>query len=175
MTKFLDNPVVDSRLAKKIYNFIFIFSFIWLLIIFLAPLFANLGGIFEKISSVTYLFFSFVCHQEEGRSFLLFDQPLGVCSRCVWIYAGFFVGTALYPLKFMYNNVTPVSVWFLIFPVILLMLDVIFDSLEIISNTFFTRSVTGILIGIALPYYLIPGFVKFFYEINSYLRNKVSV
>ncbi len=175
MTKFHDNSAVDTHLAKKIYYIFLIFSFIWLTMIFLAPLFMSMGGAFEKISSVLYLFFSKVCHQQDNRSFHLFDHTLGVCSRCVWIYGGFFIGSALYPIKFKLNNTSPASVWFLIFPVITLMLDVIFDSLGIISNTFFTRSVTGFLVGFALPFYLIPGFVKFFYEINSYLRNKVSI
>ncbi|MEP7146097.1 MAG: DUF2085 domain-containing protein [bacterium] len=175
MTKLFENSVEDTRLSKIVYIIFLIFSFIWLLMIFLAPLFISMGGIFEQVSSVLYLFFSGVCHQQDIRSFHLLDHKLGVCSRCCWIYGGFFIGTVLYPLKFRLNNIKPISVWFLVFPVIALMLDVIFDSLAILPNTFFTRSVTGFLIGIVLPFYLIPGFLKFFYEINSYLRNKVSI
>ncbi|MDQ3194696.1 MAG: DUF2085 domain-containing protein [Bacteroidota bacterium] len=175
MTKFPDDSVVDARLAKKIYYIFLCFSIIWLLLIFITPLFSSMGGKFEKISSVLYLFFSNVCHQEDDRSFHFFGHTLSVCSRCIWIYLGFFAGTALYPLKFRLNNTTPVSVWYLVIPVTVLLLDVFLDSLEVFSNTFFTRSVTGFLIGIVLPLYLIPGFVKFFYEIDSYLRNKVSI
>ncbi|MEO8663859.1 MAG: DUF2085 domain-containing protein [Ignavibacteria bacterium] len=175
MTKFPYDADVDTHLAKKIYFTFLIFSFCWLLLIFLAPLFTSMGGTFEKISSIIYLFFSKVCHQQDSRSFHLFDHTLGVCSRCVWIYSGIFAGTALYPLKFRLNNTTPVSVLYLIIPVIALFLDVILDSIGLLSNTFFTRSVTGFLIGFVLPFYLIPGFVKFFYEVNSFLRNKVSI
>src|SRR6187455_1410940 len=99
MTKFLDDSAVDTRLAKKIYFTFLIFSFIWLLMIFLAPLFMSMGGAFEDIASVLYLFFSKVCHQIDSRSFHLFDHTLGVCSRCVWIYCGIFTGTVLYPVK----------------------------------------------------------------------------
>lgn len=175
MLKFCDDTTVDYRLAKKIYFIILIFSFFWLVLIFLAPLFLMIGGSFGNISSFIYLFFSKVCHQNEGRSFHIFEHKLGVCSRCVSVYTGFFLGVLLYPLKYKFNNINAPSILYLLIPITLLFIDVILDSFGIMKNTFFTRSVTGLLLGVALPLFIIPGFVKFFYEVHSFLRNKVSI
>ena len=57
---------------------------------------------------------------------------------------------------------------------IILFLDVMLDTAGIISNTFFSRSATGFLMGFILPFYIIPGFIKFFDEVNSFVRNKLS-
>ncbi|MEO8447430.1 MAG: DUF2085 domain-containing protein [bacterium] len=169
-----DNTNVDYRLARKVYSVILIFSLCWLMMIFAAPVFLKIGGHFEKISSYIYFFFSNACHQDDGRSFHLFGHSLAVCSRCVWIYAGFAAGTIIYPVKFKINNINAPSVWVLIIPALILFIDVGFDSMGILMNTFFTRSVSGLLLGLALPMFIIPGFVKFFYEINSFLQNKVN-
>jgi uncharacterized membrane protein len=173
-SRFQNIPMVDYSLAKKIYYTILWFGFFWVLLIFLAPLFMELGGVFEKISSIIYIFFSKVCHQSDERSFHFLEHRLGVCSRCVWIYTGFFLGTVLYPLKYKLNNTNPPSVWILGTAFLILMSDVIFDISGILNNTFLSRSLTGFVMGFVLPFYIIPGFVKFFYEVHSFLRKKIS-
>lgn len=174
MPDFTENNTADYEISRKIYYIVLSFSFLWLMLIFLAPLLSHFGGVFENISSLLYLFFSKVCHQQDERSFHLFDHKLGVCSRCVWIYAGFFCGTALYSLKYKLNNTQPPSMWILISAVILMLIDVVLDLTGIMQNSFYSRSITGFLMGIVLPLYIIPGFVKFFNEVFSFLRNKVS-
>jgi len=174
MIKFQRFSVDDHNLSRKVYFIFFIFSFIWLMLIFLAPLFTALGGVFEKISHFIYMFFSKVCHQNEDRSFHLFGYILGVCSRCVWIYLGFFIGTSFYPLKYKMNNIGLPSLLYLFVAVVILLLDVMFDTIGIFHNNFFSRSVTGFLLGFVLPFYVIPGFVKFFDEVHSFVRNKLS-
>ncbi|MDQ3020486.1 MAG: DUF2085 domain-containing protein [Bacteroidota bacterium] len=176
MPKFRNISVeVDHHLAKKVYFTILIFTFIWLLLIFLAPLFMKWGGAFENVSSFIYLFFSRVCHQQQERSFQLFEYTFGVCSRCVSIYSGFFMGTVFYSLKYKLNNTHPPPIWFLIIASIILILDVSLDSIGIMKNNFLSRSITGLLIGLVLPFYIIPGFVNFFYEVNSFLRKKINI
>lgn len=176
MTKFRHEAPsdIDRGQAKIVYYVILGFSFLWLSLILLAPLLANSGGFPEKISSYIYLFFSKVCHQQDERSFHFFEHRLGVCSRCVWIYAGFLAGCIIYPLKYKLTNVSPPSLIFLVIALAFLLLDVILDSFGVLTNTFLTRSVTGFLIGAVLPLYIIPGFIKFFDEVNSFLRNKVN-
>ncbi|MBK8550039.1 MAG: DUF2085 domain-containing protein [Ignavibacteria bacterium] len=175
MPEFHENNTADPDLSKKVYFSILTLSFLWTLMIFLAPLLMHSGDSFKNISYFLYIFFSKVCHQQDDRSFHLFEHVLGVCSRCVWIYTGFFIGTVLYPLKYKLNNITPPSVLLLIVALFFLICDVMLDSFGILMNTFFSRSVTGFLIGISLPLYLIPGFVKFFDEVNSFLRKKVNI
>lgn len=173
MSEFHQNNTADYNLSKKVYNLILIFSFVWLLFIFLAPLLSYAG--FENISSFIYIFFSKMCHQQDERSFHLFENKLGVCSRCVWIYSGFFLGSVLYPFIYKFGRINPPSIWFLTTALLLLILDVFLDTLGIFANTFFSRSLTGFLTGLVLPLYLIPGFIKFFDEVFSFLRRKVSL
>ncbi|MCB0727981.1 MAG: DUF2085 domain-containing protein [Ignavibacteriae bacterium] len=171
---FSENEYIDSVFSKKIYLIILLLSTLWVLLIFLAPFLMTTGGTGEKISSFIYLFFSKVCHQDDGRSFHLFGHILGVCSRCVWIYTGFFIGISSYPLIKKINNVRIPSIWYLIIPVLILGADVLADVTGIFPNTFVSRSVTGFLIGFVLVYFLYPGFLKFFYEVNHFLKNKLS-
>ena len=175
MIELRGKDIPEYEISKKVYFIILVFSFLWLLMIFLTPLLQHAGGFPEKLSDFGYLFFSKVCHQQEERSFHLFESKLGVCSRCVFIYAGFFLGTAYYPLKYRLSNIYPPSVWILIAAVLLLSIDVVLDNTGIIPNSFLSRSVTGSIIGFVLPLYIIPGFVKFFCEIFSFLRNKFSI
>ena len=72
MSKFRDNNFADPDLSKKTYFIILTFSFIWLIMIFLAPVLMHYGGIFETVSSFFYIFFSKVCHQQDNRSFHVF-------------------------------------------------------------------------------------------------------
>jgi uncharacterized membrane protein len=174
MAKFQNIPEADKTLARKIHSIILWLSFFWLLLIFLAPVFMELGGVFGKISTVIYIFFSKVCHQNDERSFHFLEHKLGVCSRCLWIYIGFFLGTALYPLKYKHNNTNPPPVWILITSLLILLADVILDISGILHNTFLSRSVTGFILGFVLPLYIVPGFVRFFHEVLSFLRKKIS-
>lgn len=165
----------EFKLSRRVYNIILFSGLIWLLLIFLAPLLASMGGVFEGVSSVIYLFFSKVCHQSDSRSFHLLEHPLGVCSRCSGIYCGFLLGTIIYPFRYKLSNIYPPSLFLLIIPVLLMLADVSLDLFNILPNTFLTRSLTGFLTGFALAFFIIPGFVKFFREVYSFLRNKVSI
>lgn len=158
----------DINIGKKVYVYILIFSLIWLMLIVLAPL------IPDNLSSFIYLFFSKVCHQDPERSFHLYENKFGVCSRCTGIYAGFLAGTILYPLKLRLDNFHPPSVLILLAACAFLLSDVFLDVSGIMTNTFLSRVLTGFVLGFVLPFYMIPGFVKFFYEVNSYIRNKIN-
>ena len=174
MLKIPQAPDIDIRFAQKIYRLILILSFVWLLLIVLPPLFMQLGGVFEKIASYLYIAFSPLCHQEEDRSFSLSGFQFAVCSRCTMIYAGFFAAVVVYPMFRRLGNINTPTLWLLIIPLILLALDVIFDNAGILSNTFITRSITGFAIGFALTFFLIPGFIRFFFEVFSFFGKKAG-
>ena len=174
MSPFKKSFIPEEAQSKLVYCFILLFSFIWLVLISLAPLLTGLEGHYEKTGSLIYFFFSKTCHQEDARSFHLFGEKMAVCSRCLGIYAGFFIGTCLYPWKFKLNNIIPPSVYFLIIAIVLLIIDVILDQFNLLKNTFASRSITGFIAGVILPFFIIPGFVRFYYEVESFLRNKVS-
>lgn len=157
---------------KKIYIIILSVTFLWNLCIFLAPVFADRSGIFIKTSSLIYWFFSTSCHQIDERSFHLYGHKLAVCSRCISIYLSFLLGVILYPVFYKLNNVRLPSIWYLLISAFIVFLDAALNLLGIIENTFFTRTISGILIGVVLPFYLIPGFINLSNEVYIYFFNK---
>jgi uncharacterized membrane protein len=167
-------PDVDIRFARRIYRLILISSLVWLSLIILPALLMQFGGMFEKISFYLYFAFSPLCHQEEARSFSIAGSQLAVCSRCSMIYAGFAAGVLAYPVFRRITNINSPPIWLLIVPAILLVLDVVIDNAGIFRNSFVTRSVTGFAVGFALTFFLIPGFIRFFFELTSFFGNKAG-
>lgn len=159
-------------MGKKVYFIILIFSFLWNILIFSAPLMIDKGGIYTTIGGIIYELFSKTCHQLDSRSFHIAGIKLAVCSRCVSVYLAFLLGCIIYPIFKKTENIKMPSLWFLIIPFILLLLDVVLDLLSIVDNTFLSRVITGGLIGLVLPFFLIPGFVNFFTEIKSFINQK---
>jgi uncharacterized membrane protein len=158
--------------GKKVYFSILIFIIIWNGMNFAAPLLIDKGGIFTYSSEFIYGLFSRTCHQIDSRSFHIAGFKLAVCSRCVSVYLSFFIGCLVYPMiKKLDNKILP-SLWFLMIPFALLMLDVGLDLLDILENTFISRSITGGLMGFVLPFYLIPGFVNFLSEVRDFFSQK---
>ena len=157
---------------KKIYIIILSVTFFWNLCIILAPVFADRNGIFIKISSLIYWFFSTSCHQIDERSFHLSGHKLAVCSRCISVYLSFLMGVILYPVFNKLNNVRLPSIWYLLISAFIVFLDAALNLLGIIENTFFTRTISGMLIGVVLPFYLIPGFMNLSNEVYIYFFNK---
>lgn len=130
------------------------------------------GSFVSGFAEGIYTFFSTTCHQEESRSFHIFGEILAVCSRCTVIYAGFFIGVLIYPIFKKLDNTQLPPVWILLSISALMLADVLFDISGIMKNTFITRSITGFLLGVILPFYLIPGFTMVYSELKSYKNYK---
>ncbi len=143
-----------SKITKTIFGLTLAASLIWVLLIFSAPFLSRLGS---SLSSLTYHLFGSLCHQIPSRCFHLSGIPMPVCTRCFGIYAGFFLGTALYPsIKGWASLSIPSLRVFAVFS-----LPIIIDTA---GNFFFAwqtpgeiRFMIGILWGLLLPYYFIPG------------------
>jgi len=138
---------------KKVYLIFLFLSIIWVSFIFLAPYLAFKNH--KYYSEYIYHVFSFVCHQRTERSFFMWGYPLGVCARCTFLYIGILFGMLLYPLRFGKG----VS-----FKVVLIFgIPLIIDG---VSQLFFRestneiRAFTGFLLGIILPFYLMPKFFE---------------
>lgn len=174
ITQGLPEPpkYVNKAFAKKVYFSILLITFVWCILILIAPLLIGMGGVFTKFAGIIYVFFSKACHQEDIRSFHLFGNKLAVCSRCSAIYFAFFLGVAAYPLMRKLNTIRLPALWLLLAASALMLLDVIFEVSGVMDNTFLSRSLTGGFLGFVLPLYLIPGFLNFFTEIAVYLNNK---
>jgi len=134
----------------------------------------EMGALFAQISFFIYYFFSPVCHQLDDRSFHIFGYELAVCSRCVSVYLGFLLGTLIYPMRYKLTNTELPPMWFLLLPLVLLCIDVFADVMGIFKNTFGTRTISGAYMGFVLPFFLLPGFLKFFNDTANYFTNKIQ-
>ena len=171
--------MVQSRItiefATRVYIVILSVVALWCLLIILAPFLLSLGGLAADISFFVYRIFSPVCHQEDSRSFMIFGNMMGVCSRCAILYFGFFVGTVIYPFIKKISDVKLPSIWYLVIACVLMIADVALDLTDVLKNDFLTRSVTGGILGFVLVFYIIPGVINFSYEVYSFFKYKPAV
>jgi len=118
----------------------------WCGLILLAPILANYN--LPKFSGAIYLFFSKTCHQMPDRSFLLMGKSLAVCSRCTAIYFSFGIGAILFPLLYRFSKKSTISVKWLGWALIPLTIDFLVNFTGLVANSFFTRTITGALVGV---------------------------
>src|SRR5262245_59427010 len=93
--------------------------------------------------------FSQICHQDRARSFWFGGPPLPVCSRCLAIYLGGFLGIAAYPWIVSWKRFTVVLKQAIFGTVGLILLNVGLDLMGVWPSTFLSRVLTGALLGIA--------------------------
>lgn len=153
-----------KRYQKVIYAVVLAIAVLWCAGILAAPLWAGEQGFKGSVSESIYSFYSSSCHQLESRSHFLGEFKYGVCSRCTAIYFGFLLGVIIYPFVRKLNNIDLPSLFWLFIGVVLMLLDVALDLLDIQKNSFVTREVTGGIIGVILPFFIIPGIIRVFYE-----------
>lgn len=153
-----------KRYQKVIYSVILAISILWCGGIIIAPYWAGQEGVKGDISEGIYSFYSKSCHQVSERSHYLFGEKLGVCSRCTAIYFAFLLGVILYPFIRKMSNIDLPSLFWLFIPVGLMLLDVGLDIADVQKNSFITREITGAVIGVVLPFFIIPGTIRVFYE-----------
>lgn len=113
----------------------------------------------EFPASLIYRSFSYVCHQIPARSFQFAGHQLPVCARCLGLYAGFFVGALIYPIVSSLSTKTPAMParrWLLL-ALVPTVVDFGLDFLGWWENTHASRVSTGLLLGAALSFYVLPG------------------
>jgi len=153
-----------KRYQKVIYSIILCLAVIWAAGIVAAPLWAGDTGWKGGISDGIYSFYSNSCHQVDSRSHHIAGYKFGVCSRCTSIYFGFLLGIIIYPFLRKLSNIDLPSLFYLFIPVGLMLLDVGLDIADVQKNSFITREITGAVIGVILPFFIIPGTIRVFYE-----------
>jgi uncharacterized membrane protein len=146
------------RNAMIVYGALTALSILWASLILAAPwLMAERHYL---ASAVIYKGFSAVCHQAPERSFYFHGRPMGVCSRCASIYAGFVVGLLLYPLLRDLREDRFPPRWILIGAAVPTLIDFTGGVLGLFTNTFLSRSLTGVLFGATAAFYITPGLVS---------------
>jgi uncharacterized membrane protein len=131
---------------------------VWLAAILAAPI-ARANG-FTALSAGLYRFFSFLCHQMPERSFYAEGEPFGVCSRCFGVYAGLFVGFAVFRLWRRIDDVEPLSRFWLFLSLVPMGVDWSLTAFGIWENTHFSRLITGLILGFACATYIVPATVE---------------
>jgi uncharacterized membrane protein len=144
--------------AMIVYAALASLSTLWVALILAAPwLMAERHFL---AAAAIYQGFSTVCHQSAERSFYFHGYPMGVCSRCAGIYAGFIVGLALYPFlrDLREDRFPPRSL--LIGAGAPMVIDFTAGILGLLANTFLSRALTGTLFGSVAAFYITPGLVS---------------
>jgi uncharacterized membrane protein len=144
--------------ATIIYAALMALSISWVALILAAPwLMAERHSL---ASAAIYQGFSVVCHQRPERSFYFHGHPMGVCSRCAGIYAGFIIGLSLYPFARDLREDRFPPRWILIAAAAPTVVDFTAGILGLFANTFLSRALTGMLFGAVAAFYITPGLVS---------------
>ena len=157
---------VQKRQAFRVWGIATAVAFIWLGLIVLAPIFESEG--IKAISQPIYKFFSYLCHQISARSFHYHEHQFAVCVRCFGFYAGFALGFIVYPFIRALNNTDSFPRFWLFAAMIPMGVDVGLTFFDIWENTAVSRTITGLILGFACAFFIIPALV----EIGFFARQK---
>lgn len=162
-----DDGQVNNQIRREriVYAVLLAATAGWLSAIIAAPALLARGHITTALT--LYQTFSVICHQLPARSLNWHEFPLGVCSRCTGIYAGFAVGLLIYPLVRDLREMRFPPRALLLSALLPMTLDVLVDWAGLRANTFFSRSATGALLGAVLAFYILPGLVETFCARNN--------
>ena len=124
-------------------------------LVVVAPLVAASGH--GAIAAGIYRAFATICHQLPERSFFIDGHKLAVCSRCTGLYAGFLFTLLAYPLiRSLRTTSTPARKW-LFLAALPLAIDFSLTFFGLWENTHTSRLLTGLLLGSAAVFYVMPG------------------
>jgi len=152
---------------KQTYIIVLLLVASWCAGIVLAPFLASSN---HSVSALLYSFFSPICHQIDHRSFHIEGQKLAVCIRCTSMYYGFFISLLLFPfVRDVRSPIIPDKRW-LIPAMVPMTVDVLLSVMSLHPSTTLTRVVTGIALGSALPFFIVPPLL----EAISQIRNRLT-
>lgn len=158
--------IVQKRQSVWVWSVAFAVAFLWLAAIVSAPIFESEGV--KSISQPFYRFFSYMCHQISARSYHYHEYQFAVCARCFGFYAGFALGFVIYPFFRALNNTDSFPRFWLFAAMVPMGIDVGLEFFEIWHNTHLSRTITGLILGIACAFFIIPALV----EISFFVRQR---
>jgi uncharacterized membrane protein len=172
ITDYVPNSLqnVQKRQAVWVWGVSLAIIFLWLAAIVSAPIFETEGV--KSISQPIYRFFSYLCHQISSRSFHYHEHQFAVCVRCFGFYAGFLLGFMVYPFVRVLNNTDSFPRFWLFAAMIPMGVDVGLTFFDIWENTPLSRTVTGLILGFACAFFIIPALVEIrFFASQRFKRN----
>jgi uncharacterized membrane protein len=156
----LDLARLYRRQALRVWFGGALVALAWVLLILLPP--AAMAGGLENLANGAYKGFAFICHQMPDRSFHLFGHKFGVCSRCFGVYFGLLAGFAIYPMIRRVEIIEPFPRFWLFGSMIPIGIDWALTIFGYWENTFTTRFLTGLILGVACAVYIVPALVEIF-------------
>jgi uncharacterized membrane protein len=150
----------ERRQAFWVWSLVASAALLWALLITLPPFLAAFE--YTKPALPIYSFFSYICHQIPDRSLHLLGHQLGVCSRCFGVYAGLFIGIAVYPLWRSVENINPLPRKWLLLSIVPMGIDWSLTIFDIWENNHASRFITGLILGAACSIYILPALVEIF-------------
>jgi uncharacterized membrane protein len=142
---------------KITYGFILALTTVWCFLFVVTPILCDSTITGKKAGALIWLFFGATCHQIPERSFKLFGHPLAVCARCTGIYFGFLLGTILYPFfKNWENHALPSWKW-LFWAALPAGSEFILSKIGILHTGLIIRSISGMIIGGTVSFFVIPA------------------
>ncbi len=153
------------RQAMLVWGVFAVLAAVWGVLILLAPI-TKANGI-ESISAPLYTFFSYICHQIDGRSFHFYEHQFAVCSRCFGVYFGLFLGFVIYPLIRKIEEIEPLPRFWLFLAMIPIGVDWSLTVFGIWENTHLSRFITGAILGAACGIFIVPALVEVFWNLTG--------
>jgi uncharacterized membrane protein len=135
------------KMPRKYFLLILSLLCLWCFLIGLYPYLVNHGH--QQAARLVHLFFSHICHQRPERSLSWSGVALPVCHRCLLTYLGALVAVCTFPLIAQRLSLRGLK-YFLIVSLAGVGTDVGLEYWHWQQGSFFTRGVTGGLLGIAM-------------------------
>jgi uncharacterized membrane protein len=149
----------ESEILEFIFYLCFFLISVYLLLIFLSPLFIQLDNRFLLgIGAVGYISNVVMCHQLPERSLYLFGQYMPICTRDSGLFLGVFIACIL---SFASSKLPSFlkSSWLALLSVVPLGIDGVTQLLGFWESTNEIRVATGLFAGFCISYYAVSVFV----------------
>ena len=148
---------IRRRRALLVWSLVAGIAVVLLGAVLLAPVFRAAGWV--VLSQIIYASFHSLCHQAAERSFHIDGFPLAVCARCTGLYVGAASVALFYPLaRRLTRTDAPAREW-LMLAALPTSLDLALGIAGVWENTHVSRFVTALILGAAVPFYVVPAFV----------------
>ena len=148
---------------RTIYFLILIGIILWIAAVFAAPYLKSQSSTYGNL---IYTVFSPTCHQIPSRCLTLYGNPLAVCTRCLGIYLGFFLGTGLFPVFRRLSSESLPKAKILILMSLPIVIDMAANVVSLWASPHWLRLATGLIWGAILPFYFIPGVTDIFKKVE---------